>query len=50
MTSTPGSTRQEPVVPGATNFEISADDMTTLRALSAVDYGDATVFPVYSGR
>ena len=34
----------------AVDFEISADDMTTLRALSAADYGDATVFPVYSGK
>ena len=30
------------------DFEISADDMTKLKAITAKDYGDASVFPVYS--
>lgn len=31
------------------NFEISASDMDALKAIDARDYGDASVFPVYSG-
>lgn len=31
------------------DFEISAEDMDALKALTAKDYGDASVFPVYSG-
>ncbi|SCM67762.1 aldo/keto reductase [Donghicola eburneus] len=31
------------------NFEISAEDMDALKSLTAKDYGDASVFPVYSG-
>ncbi|MBF6171550.1 aldo/keto reductase [Nocardia blacklockiae] len=32
------------------DFEIEDDDMKTLRNLRAQDYGDHSVFPVYSGR
>lgn len=32
------------------DFEISADDMETLKALEDRDYGEASVFPVYSGK
>ena len=32
------------------DFEISAEDMETLRTLDAKDYGEHTVFPVYSGK
>ncbi len=32
------------------DFEISADDMETLKAIKAADYGDASQFPVYSGK
>ncbi len=31
------------------DFEISAEDVEALRALRARDYGDSSVFPVYSG-
>ncbi|MCI5041509.1 MAG: aldo/keto reductase [Donghicola eburneus] len=31
------------------DFEISAEDMNALKSLTAKDYGDASVFPVYSG-
>lgn len=31
------------------DFEISAEDMDALKSLTAKDYGDASVFPVYSG-
>lgn len=31
------------------DFEISAEDMETLKAITAKDYGDASMFPVYSG-
>lgn len=31
------------------DFEISAADMETLKAIDAKDYGDARAFPVYSG-
>lgn len=31
------------------DFEISATDMETLKSIDAKDYGDASVFPVYSG-
>jgi diketogulonate reductase-like aldo/keto reductase len=31
------------------DFEISAADMAALKAIDARDYGDASVFPVYSG-
>lgn len=30
-------------------FQISAADMETLKAIDAKDYGDASIFPVYSG-
>lgn len=32
------------------DFEISAEDMDTLQGLHAQDYGDASQFPVYSGK
>ena len=32
------------------DFEIAAADMETLKAITAKDYGDASVFPVYSGK
>ncbi len=32
------------------DFEISDDDIATLRALHGTDYGEATAFPVYSGK
>lgn len=32
------------------DFEISAEDMAALKAITAADYGDASVFPVYSGK
>ncbi|MFD7293039.1 aldo/keto reductase [Streptomyces sp. NPDC059897] len=32
------------------DFEISGDDMEALRGLRDVDYGEHTVFPVYSGK
>lgn len=32
------------------DFEITADDMTTLRDLRARDYGEHSAFPVYSGK
>ena len=32
------------------DFEISADDMETLKALEDRDYGEASMFPVYSGK
>ncbi|MBK1637203.1 aldo/keto reductase [Rhodovulum adriaticum] len=32
------------------DFEISAEDMDALKAITAQDYGDASVFPVYSGK
>ena len=32
------------------DFEISDDDMETLKAMSCTDYGDASVFPVYGGK
>ncbi|MFF2650250.1 aldo/keto reductase [Streptomyces sp. NPDC058045] len=32
------------------DFEISEDDMTALRDLRDVDYGEHTAFPVYSGK
>ncbi|MEU4979993.1 aldo/keto reductase [Streptomyces sp. NPDC021969] len=32
------------------DFEISGDDMDALRGLRDVDYGEHTVFPVYSGK
>lgn len=32
------------------DFEITADDMDVLRNLRARDYGDHSVFPVYSGK
>ncbi|GAA5189442.1 aldo/keto reductase [Arthrobacter gyeryongensis] len=32
------------------DFEISEEDMATLRDLHAKDYGDASAFPVYSGK
>ncbi|WP_432168253.1 aldo/keto reductase [Streptomyces sp. bgisy031] len=32
------------------DFEISSDDMDTLRGLSDVDYGEHSAFPVYSGK
>lgn len=32
------------------DFEIAADDMAALKAITAKDYGDASVFPVYSGK
>ncbi|MFD2175881.1 aldo/keto reductase [Rhodobacter lacus] len=32
------------------DFEISAADMDVLKAINAKDYGDASVFPVYSGK
>ncbi len=31
------------------DFEISAEDMETLKAITAKDYGDASMFPVFSG-
>ncbi|MBF9034337.1 aldo/keto reductase [Rhodobacterales bacterium HKCCE2091] len=31
------------------DFEISAEDMAALKSVTAKDYGDASVFPVYSG-
>jgi len=31
------------------DFEISAEDMKKLKSVTAKDYGDASVFPVYSG-
>ncbi|ARE41219.1 Aldo/keto reductase [Rhodovulum sp. P5] len=31
------------------DFEISAEDMEVLKAITDKDYGDASVFPVYSG-
>lgn len=31
------------------DFEISAEDMETLKGITAKDYGDASMFPVYSG-
>ncbi|GAA1234571.1 aldo/keto reductase [Prauserella halophila] len=34
----------------AVDFTISGSDMAALRALTAQDYGEASVFPVYSGR
>lgn len=33
----------------ALDFEISAEDMASLKAIDARDYGEASVFPVYSG-
>lgn len=32
------------------DFEISAEDMQRLNGITAKDYGDASVFPVYSGK
>lgn len=32
------------------DFEITDDDMDTLRTLRARDYGEHSIFPVYSGR
>lgn len=32
------------------DFEIAAADMETLKTITAKDYGDASVFPVYSGK
>lgn len=32
------------------DFDISADDMDRLKAVTAKDYGDASAFPVYSGK
>lgn len=32
------------------DFEISGDDMDALRGLRHVDYGEHSVFPVYSGK
>ncbi len=32
------------------DFEISDEDMETLKSVTAKDYGDATAFPVYSGQ
>lgn len=32
------------------DFEISAADMDALKAITARDYGDASVFPVFSGK
>lgn len=32
------------------DFEISEADMTALRHLNAADYGEHSVFPVYSGK
>ncbi|CUH81363.1 aldo/keto reductase [Tropicibacter naphthalenivorans] len=32
------------------DFDISAEDMDTLKAIDAKDYGDASAFPVYSGK
>lgn len=32
------------------DFEISTDDMDRLKAVTAKDYGDASAFPVYSGK
>lgn len=32
------------------DFEISAEDMEKLKGVTAKDYGDASVFPVYSGK
>nr|WP_314260777.1 aldo/keto reductase [uncultured Devosia sp.] len=32
------------------DFEISAEDMTTLKAYGSVDYGDASAFPVFGGK
>ena len=32
------------------DFEISAEDMEALKGITAKDYGDASVFPVYSGK
>lgn len=32
------------------DFEITAEDMATLKDLHARDYGDSSVFPVYSGK
>ncbi|NIY73445.1 aldo/keto reductase [Marivivens donghaensis] len=31
-------------------FDISAEDMDTLKSITAKDYGDASMFPVYSGK
>ena len=31
------------------DFQISDADMDTLKAVTAKDYGDASMFPVYSG-
>lgn len=31
------------------DFEISAEDLETLKGITAKDYGDASMFPVYSG-
>lgn len=32
------------------DFEISAEDMATLKALKGLDYGDSSVFPVFSDK
>ena len=32
------------------DFTISDDDMATLKAIGSIDYGDASVFPVYGGK
>lgn len=34
----------------AVDFEITPEDMTTLRELRALDYGENSAFPVYSGK
>ena len=31
------------------DFEIADDDMEVLKNIEAIDYGDASTFPVYSG-
>ena len=31
------------------DFEIAEDDMEILKNIEAIDYGDASMFPVYSG-
>ncbi|WP_255697595.1 hypothetical protein [Rhodobacter flavimaris] len=31
-------------------FEIKAEDMAVLKAIPAKDYGDVSMFPVFSGK
>ncbi|WP_369406553.1 hypothetical protein [Lentilactobacillus kisonensis] len=32
------------------DFEISNEDMQTLNCINNVDYGDASIYPVYGGK